>query len=106
MAFRCSNPLLVMGVEMTASAKNDTPRTDAIVHNGTCVDAVNKYREISRQLERELTAARAEAEAWKIYAGHQEKCAWCADSIDDCDEGQTLRDAAIDAARSGAEMKK
>lgn len=29
MAFRCSNPLLVMGVEMTASAKSDTPRTDA-----------------------------------------------------------------------------
>lgn len=26
-------------------------------------DAVNKYREISRQLERELTAARTEAEA-------------------------------------------
>lgn len=47
---------------MTASAKNDTPRTDAIVHNGTCVDAVNKYREISRQLETEVQELRAALE--------------------------------------------
>jgi hypothetical protein len=97
-----------MGVEMTASAKNDTPIKPSWLKE-LLVLRGRKYRLASGQklwlsyveeLETALTAARAEAEAWKIYAGHQEKCAWCADSIDDCDEGQTLRDAAIDAARS------
>lgn len=106
MAFRCSNPLLVMGVEMTASAKqNDTPRTalesllEQVIHGDFCADNPKDLK-LAISAREELTAARAEAEAWKIYAGHQENCAWCADSIDDCDEGQTLRDAAIDAARS------
>ena len=64
MAFRCSNPLLVMGVEMTASAKNDTPRTLLqIVRNAVReFFAPCGWVRINR-LERELTAARAEAEA-------------------------------------------
>ena len=36
----------------------NTPRTDAVIHNGTCSDAVNKYREVSRQLEKECAELR------------------------------------------------
>jgi hypothetical protein len=55
MAFRCSNPLLVMGVEMTASAKSDTPRTDDASEGSGWVTVF-----FARQLERELTAALAD----------------------------------------------
>jgi hypothetical protein len=94
---------------MTASAKNDTPRTDAIVHNGTCVDAVNKYREISRQLERELTAALAEAEALRKDAGRWQRFKTLVNPVHFCQymcwhpkDAKLFADidAAIDAARS------
>lgn len=68
MAFRCSNPLLVMGVEMTASAKSDTPsfptsQGEWEAHWAFYQLAI-KERDFERikcdRIERELTAARTE----------------------------------------------
>lgn len=42
-----------------------TPRTDAVIHNGSCSDAVNKYRELSRQLEISLDESQKECERLK-----------------------------------------
>lgn len=37
----------------------------------------------------------AERDAWKDYAQHQEHCAVCGDSVSDCEEGSTLKAAAL-----------
>jgi hypothetical protein len=100
-----------MGVEMTASAKSDTPRTvaDIVVELAWLGDGfkdewsghklIREAQDKLHELETALTAARAEAEAWKAYANHQEMCHECAEDVRNCDAAKELREA-IDAARS------
>ena len=108
MAFRCSNPLLVMGVEMTASAKSDTPRTLLqIVRNAVReFFAPCGWVRINR-LERELTAARAEAEALRkalrLIAEDANLSVIAQERVGNKDSAKAwtvMRDRAIDAARS------
>lgn len=94
---------------MSASEKqSDTPRTDAAIVSAEYIRSEMDYYEhkfvladVARQLERELTAARAEAEAlrkdaerWREYDERKRK-------VIAAGQGKKiLRDAAIDAARS------
>jgi hypothetical protein len=77
---------------------SDTPRTDALCSDPYKADTtqglLNMAVELSRDLERENAALRAEVEAWKAFALHQMHCAVCAESIADCDVGMPLYHAA------------
>lgn len=89
--------LKVVGNCRRRSAEGDCPTVEPFSVE-TLENAVIDLADRVMALERELTATRAEAEAWKAYANHQEMCHVCALDVRDCDSAKELR-AAIDAAR-------
>ena len=44
---------------------------------------------------KEIEKLRAERDAWRDYAQHQEHCAVCGEAVSDCYDGSALRHAAL-----------